>query len=104
MRLSLDYRNLIYSLIYNEVQKNDPRVEREWVELHAFDSSRLFCLAMKRFVLEKFDRLSQDEKNAAYDRISAIAQADAVRLALALEWGKRHAFDHVLWLLDAMDF
>jgi hypothetical protein len=96
-QLKLQDQRLIFEMVYIEsgAQSNDPK----WGEHHVFDDMNIFYRAVRKAISAKFDRLSADEKNVVYGKIYRLAQPETEDA----EWGKHHAFDHVLLLVDAMD-
>jgi Leucine-rich repeat (LRR) protein len=90
-------QNLIFEMVYkvSGVCSDDPI----WGEHHVFDDMNIFYYAVKKAIAAKFDRLSLKEQNAVYGEIYQLAQPNTEDP----KWGKRHAFNNVLRLIDAMD-
>jgi len=108
---SLEDRDLIYEMVHLEAKETaeqegrvfsdggDPKLR----EHHACDNEAVFYRALKRAVLEKFARLSPEQKDAVHGKVYEIAQEDAdPALSTAPSWGEIHKEDNVLRLIDAM--
>lgn len=88
-------------LVIQLVSSNSKNIDLPRGADHVFDSRAVFYWAVRKAISVKFERLSEDKKSAVYGHIYQLAgspQADDPNI-----WGKEHAFDNVLWLIDAMD-
>jgi Leucine-rich repeat (LRR) protein len=92
-------QNLIFEMVYkvSGVHSNEDPIF--WGEHHVFDDMNIFYHAVKKAIAAKFDRLSLKEQNAVYGEIYQLAQPKTKDP----KWGKQHAFNNVLRLIDAMD-
>lgn len=70
------------------------------VEHYTLDDMHIFHKAMRKAVSTKFDRLSPNDKSKVYE----LCGVDRPPQITDAKWGKHHAFDHVLRLIDAMSF
>ena len=94
-------KNAIYGTVWVEAGRpntSDP----QWGEHHTFDAMPIFYGALKRYVRESFGGLSSDQKNAVYGHVSHLARGEGSDVVSVPGWGRRHAFDNILRLIDAM--
>jgi len=113
----LEDRNLIHEMVCLEAKEAAERVgeafsddEDPQQEEHlAYDDKMVFCLALKRAVKEKFNRLRAEQKCAVHDAIYRIAQEDGApspppppAKGSPTSWGEEHREENVLRFLDAM--
>ncbi len=89
---------LIFEMIY--LESGIASEDANWGEHHAFDDMHLFRKALRRAISDKFDRLSQEDKNRVYGEIYLLAGKPGTD---DTQWGENHAFEHVLRLIDAME-
>ncbi|MBS0603672.1 MAG: leucine-rich repeat domain-containing protein, partial [Verrucomicrobia bacterium] len=91
-------KNLICEMVYelSGSESTDP----QWREHHVFDDRAVFYYAIRRAISAKFEGLSQNEKNIVYGHIYELSGRPATQDP---KWGKRHAFENVLRLVDAMN-
>jgi hypothetical protein len=75
---------------------NDTQLE--WAKEHIFDNMHTFSFCVHEAINQKFEKLSKEEKNKVYERISLKVKGNT-----DLEWGELHAFDNILLLLDVID-
>jgi hypothetical protein len=98
-------KNSIYGniwLVADRPDYDDP----QWGNHHAFDSMRVFKLALKWVVRDRFEALTAKQKNAVYDHVCHLARSERGAETVDFnvpEWGELHAQDNILRLIDAMD-
>ncbi len=90
---------LIFEMIY--LESGITSEDAEWGEHHVFDDMHLFRKALRRAISDKFDRLSQEDKNRVYEEIYLLAGKPETDDSKC--WGGNHAFKHVLRFIDAME-
>ena len=96
-QLSRQDQCLIFEMVY--IESGITSDDCQWGEHHAFDDMNVFCRAIRKAVSIKFDRLSVDDKNKVFGEIERLAKPETEEV----NWGKNHAFDNVLLLIDAMN-
>jgi Leucine-rich repeat (LRR) protein len=91
-------QNLIFEMVskVSGIHSNEDPIF--WGEHHVFDNMNIFYHAVKKAIVVKFNRLSLKEKNTVYKEIYQLAQPETEDQ----KWGKHHAFDDDLRLIDAM--
>jgi Leucine-rich repeat (LRR) protein len=96
-------KNAIYWTLWMEA--GSPAGDPQWGGTHTFEDMGIFKGALKRYVRERFEQLSDAQKNAVYGHVYHLARrergAEGVDFS-APNWGEMHAFDNVLRLIDAM--
>jgi hypothetical protein len=96
-------RNALFGWIWMEA--GSPNVgDPQWGENHAFDDMQILGRALKRYVRERFDNLS-DERNAIYGHVYDLARREPGAENINFDspqWGEEHAREHILRLIDAM--
>ncbi len=91
--LSIPDQNLIFKMVCLESGSSIEQGEN-----HVFDDWNIFCRAVREVVKTKFDDLSPNEKNKVYEKVYDMAKPQTDDH----QWGKYHAFDNILLLIDAM--
>jgi hypothetical protein len=97
-------KNTVFGKVWVEADcppTDDPR----WGETHAFEDISRFYGALKRYVKEGFEALSDGQKNTVYGHVYNLARNAQGSEAIDFsdpEWGRTHAFDNILRLIDAM--
>ena len=102
--LSDSIKNALFQCVWRETGTS-ATFDRQWGESHAFDDMQIFYRALEKFVLRSFQGLTRDEKNVVYGHVCQLAQRETQTKAVDFSdpgWGKDHAFDNVLRLIDAM--
>jgi Leucine-rich repeat (LRR) protein len=98
-------KNAIFRMVYEEAgcpETNDS----SWGEHHLLDNMQILQRALKRHVREKFEALSDAQKNTVYGQIYTLALQEGERAAdfdfIDPQWGETHARDNILRLIDAV--
>jgi hypothetical protein len=96
-------KNAIFEKV--RVEAGRPQGDSQWSRIHAFDDRGVFGGALKRYVRESFEGLSQEQKNAVYSHVSTLARSQPGAEAIDFSdprWGENHALDNLVRLIDAM--
>lgn len=102
--LPSDIKNAIFGKVWKEAgcpNTDDP----QWGEHHAFDHQGVFYGALRRYVRETFDALSEDQRNEVYRHVYDLARREPGAESINFDfpqWGELHARDHILRLIDAL--
>jgi len=98
--LKKEDKKLIYQCIENLPDRTRYNNEDE-VEMTALLNIQAFGKAVANAAWQKFDRLSDDNRNAVFEKVCKLAGRQPK--TSHPEWGKKHARDEILRLVDAMD-
>ncbi len=99
--LSTVDKNLVFEMVW--VAAGSPDTEDvQWGEHHVFDRKQIdrFYRAVRKAILAKLSRLSQDQKNRVYGNVYMLAGKP---LTIDCKWGEHHAKDNLPRLADAME-
>ena len=95
--LTKEDQDLILEMVYKSspFASEDP----QWIELHFLDNMKLFCRAVNKALLAKFNRISEEYRNKVDEQPALI---DQISEEDHLYWGTPESFEHTLVLIDAM--
>jgi Leucine-rich repeat (LRR) protein len=85
-RLKYSDQCLIFEMVYLEACRNGVGIaswDLQWGEHHVFDDMDRFCMALRRAVVIKFNRLSSEQKNRVY--------AESYNLTYGAGWRELYA-------------
>ncbi len=97
--LSSEDRDLIFEMIDREFSAAGNTYLQCGADDLTFDTWNVYCRAVRNAVHVKFERLSEGRKENAYEKLYQMAHPQTKDP----QWATKHAFDHILRLIDAMD-
>jgi hypothetical protein len=100
-KLPVAIQHPLYENVWREA--DCPGSHSGWSEHHIFTDMPRFHRALKKCITRSFDALRPEEKTVVYERVFQLAERQGVLVEYDdPDWGKTHAFDNILRLIDAM--